>query len=221
MKQPCGIIRDLLPLYHDGVCSAESRAAVEEHLAECSECAEYDRKLSEALPDLARPDTELRKVNSLKAVRRHITRGKIISSVISAVFVICVLTAGFFILSIECPIKCKNGDITVTMRDEGLIAEVRGTFWSGGRGKRVTAELDGGTRELYFFCLNERIRDALFASASTTCEYTVSYSGKGAETIDMVYYYSGDYTDLEVLAPEELSAVIESSVLLWEKSSQT
>ena len=34
----CGIIQDLLPLYHDGVCSDKSRAAVEEHLQTCEAC---------------------------------------------------------------------------------------------------------------------------------------------------------------------------------------
>lgn len=29
------IVQDLLPLYHDGVCSDKSRAAVEEHLQTC------------------------------------------------------------------------------------------------------------------------------------------------------------------------------------------
>lgn len=32
------IAADLLPLYHDGVCSAESKAAVEEHLQSCKIC---------------------------------------------------------------------------------------------------------------------------------------------------------------------------------------
>ena len=32
------IILDLLPLYHDGVCSAASRAAVEAHLKSCPDC---------------------------------------------------------------------------------------------------------------------------------------------------------------------------------------
>lgn len=35
----CEIIRDLLPLYHDGACSAQSRAAVEAHLGGCAACA--------------------------------------------------------------------------------------------------------------------------------------------------------------------------------------
>ena len=41
MKYQCEMIRDLLPLYHDGVCSESSRQAVEAHLAECSECCGY------------------------------------------------------------------------------------------------------------------------------------------------------------------------------------
>ena len=38
MKYNCEVIMDLLPLYHDGVCSEESREMVEEHLEECESC---------------------------------------------------------------------------------------------------------------------------------------------------------------------------------------
>ena len=34
----CEIVRDLLPLYEDGLCSEESRGAVEEHLKSCEAC---------------------------------------------------------------------------------------------------------------------------------------------------------------------------------------
>ena len=34
----CEIVRDLLPLYEDGLCSEESRKAVEEHLKTCEAC---------------------------------------------------------------------------------------------------------------------------------------------------------------------------------------
>ena len=40
MKIHCKIIGDLLPLYVDGVCSEESKKAVEEHLPDCSTCQE-------------------------------------------------------------------------------------------------------------------------------------------------------------------------------------
>ncbi|UII57583.1 zf-HC2 domain-containing protein [Cytobacillus spongiae] len=37
-KATCEVVRDLLPLYHDDVCSAESKRFVEEHLAGCESC---------------------------------------------------------------------------------------------------------------------------------------------------------------------------------------
>ena len=39
MKTECDVIRDLLPLYADGVCSEKSRQMVNEHLAQCEVCA--------------------------------------------------------------------------------------------------------------------------------------------------------------------------------------
>ncbi len=38
MKTDCEIIRDLLPLYVDDICSGKSRELVDEHLQECTEC---------------------------------------------------------------------------------------------------------------------------------------------------------------------------------------
>ena len=48
MKYPCNLIRDILPLYHDQVCSAESIDAVKEHLGECESCRAYYDKICEA-----------------------------------------------------------------------------------------------------------------------------------------------------------------------------
>ena len=38
MKTTCDVIRDLLPLYCDGVCSQESKQLIEAHLGECDAC---------------------------------------------------------------------------------------------------------------------------------------------------------------------------------------
>ena len=40
MKTDCEIIRDLLPLYVDEICSEKSRELVDEHLQECAECGD-------------------------------------------------------------------------------------------------------------------------------------------------------------------------------------
>lgn len=48
MEISCEIVRDLLPLYHDEVCSEASRRLVEEHLRGCAACraelAAFDRE---------------------------------------------------------------------------------------------------------------------------------------------------------------------------------
>ena len=48
MKCKCGIIKDLLPLYVDQVCSDESKELINEHLPECKECKSYMDSLRES-----------------------------------------------------------------------------------------------------------------------------------------------------------------------------
>ena len=39
MKLSCNVIRDLIPLYADQICSEESKELVEEHLTDCKDCS--------------------------------------------------------------------------------------------------------------------------------------------------------------------------------------
>ena len=55
MKISCEIIRDLLPLYHDNVCSQESCKLIEEHLDSCEECK----------AELNKYDAEIKGVNNM------------------------------------------------------------------------------------------------------------------------------------------------------------
>ncbi|MBQ3379210.1 MAG: zf-HC2 domain-containing protein [Clostridia bacterium] len=48
-RNRCAIVRDLLPLYIDGVLSSESKAFVEEHLKECSSCGKIKAKICDSL----------------------------------------------------------------------------------------------------------------------------------------------------------------------------
>ena len=50
MTLSCVVIEDLLPAYCDGTCTAESRAAVEEHLADCPRCRRFYTALYRPLP---------------------------------------------------------------------------------------------------------------------------------------------------------------------------
>ena len=49
MKYLCDVIRDLLPLYVDEVCSEKSSEIVREHLLECDDCRSYYEELTEPM----------------------------------------------------------------------------------------------------------------------------------------------------------------------------
>lgn len=65
MDNACDIVRDLLPLYVDGVCSASSRRMIDGHIKTCSSCAKVLGKLQNS----ACEDTLLQEAKALKA--RH------------------------------------------------------------------------------------------------------------------------------------------------------
>lgn len=55
MKITCDIIKDLLPLYHDDVCSMDSCKMIEEHIDKCENCR----------VELGKYDIEIKGVNNM------------------------------------------------------------------------------------------------------------------------------------------------------------
>lgn len=95
----CEIVRDLLPLYHDGVVSEVTKLEVTKHLAECSECtAEYDL-LSRELPQEKEKDRTPNK-GFIKMLKRERTRRIITTSLISLASVAAVLGGLYFLTSV-------------------------------------------------------------------------------------------------------------------------
>ena len=87
MKMECDVIRDLLPLYAEGMVSEKSRTLVEDHLKECDRCrAQYEHMTS---PE---PQVQFRKdpaQNYKKYVRKRKLRfgGKV--ALITAAVIVC------------------------------------------------------------------------------------------------------------------------------------
>ena len=95
MSMKCEVIRDLLPLYHDGVCSSESKALVEEHLENCSAC----QKELETMDAQLTSAHEYKEANLFKAAssawrkskKKSFIKGTVITAAICAL-----LFASFF-----------------------------------------------------------------------------------------------------------------------------
>lgn len=88
------IILDLLPLYHDGVCSDASRAAVEEHLKNCEICREALAEMDAPLPEAERKAAD--DAAAVKRISQEWKRGKWKARLKGAVIalVVCAALAG-------------------------------------------------------------------------------------------------------------------------------
>ena len=83
MNKECEVIRDLLPLYADDVCSETSRGLVEEHLQECPDCSAMLEKLRshEIETDLQEEKEQVIEYQAKRFRRRSATVGSVISSI--------------------------------------------------------------------------------------------------------------------------------------------
>lgn len=104
MKYRCGIIKDLMPLYIDGVCGEESIRAVEEHLAECGQCRKYCDTMRNADGFAENVDSDcVEMADSLKKIKLRLNRKRAMA-VICAVSGVLAVTAALWVL-FNVPIK--------------------------------------------------------------------------------------------------------------------
>ena len=94
MKIPCSVVRDLLPLYAEEMIEEETRALVDEHLEECSECSQ---KLEEIKAAAAVPaeNTAVDTAKPLLALKKMINKRRWITAAIAALCVFILLVSAF------------------------------------------------------------------------------------------------------------------------------
>ncbi|MCQ2465569.1 MAG: zf-HC2 domain-containing protein [Oscillospiraceae bacterium] len=158
-RKNCEIIKDLLPLYADGICSEESRKMVTEHIASCDECRKELEMMQTEINIKEQIDTDIK---AIKKIRKKIRTGKIIAvilSFIAAYFIFCGLFFGLLGLSNEMkPMNYERNHLSENIYAEedenGKVWIVRkgyandGTIDMGlrihGSGTKVTGFLTGG-----------------------------------------------------------------------------
>ncbi len=93
MKNECNVVRDLLPMYIDGVVSEDSRELVEEHVAQCHACKVIYAQMKDALPEngTQRDRQEFEQAaRKLKIRRKRRTAFKVLLGGILGVFLLTV-----------------------------------------------------------------------------------------------------------------------------------
>lgn len=93
MKYACDLVQDLLPLYHDDVCSATSREVVEEHLQECAACKKIAENLTNHKVDemLAQEKNDIIQTHEKAERRKTYTIGIVTACVLLVPTLICLI----------------------------------------------------------------------------------------------------------------------------------
>lgn len=99
MNISCEIIKDLLPLYYDGVCSEDSKKAVEEHLLQCENCR---AELSSMDSTFIVPQTEqnINEAHEIRQLSKRWKKGMVKSALKGVMFTL--LTIAAMLLFIYC-----------------------------------------------------------------------------------------------------------------------
>ena len=104
MKITCEIIRDLLPLYHDGVLSDDSKALVKEHISYCEKCkAELREMDGELLGN--NPARHLNEAEAVKNLSRRWRKGLTLSLIKGALISLAFLALLALILYVLMDIR--------------------------------------------------------------------------------------------------------------------
>jgi len=74
MRISCEIVKDLLPLYYDDVCSNDSKTAVTEHIATCDSCKAELQGMQSNLHISSMGDN-LREAEAVKALSKRWKKG--------------------------------------------------------------------------------------------------------------------------------------------------
>lgn len=126
-KKNCELIRDLLPLYADGVCSELSKKTVAEHLAECKECSAELRKMNRKISIEADRD-----ISAIKKIKKRMRLAKVAVITIAAVLAAAGLFGGFIWATTDCTMDYEKYNIAENVHVE---EDSEGKLWLCMKGK--------------------------------------------------------------------------------------
>jgi hypothetical protein len=233
MKLSCEIVRDLLPIYQDDICSVQSRIAVDEHLQECEECKSY---LAIMNNDFNQKDfgevVEKAKYETLKKVKMKLFRKNVKITIVS-IFCTFTILLGlfFFIFHYQMPISYENGLLSVDKTyDEVVDIVFNGDDYYSSNGFTKTIEKDGKVQNLAYVYYTDSIWTKYLSNPKNNKRYQFSIGNsimvdydkngkaiKSEKDISAVYYLIGDYRELMQMSDAEFAKNTQDAILLWNK----
>lgn len=227
----CDIIKDLLPLYCDGVCSDQTSKAVEEHIASCSACRSLldEMRQNPVMPEPVQAQAQ-QEAKVLQGVKRKFSLRRRLSVLAVALVAMVALVALTASSDIENPITYQEGMVAAKLAvDEAIDIHFYGdhyaSFWAFYR-----ETTDGND---IYFCYTQTLKSStlpLTADHGHICIgntlmtdfTTASYQVPAPQNINAVYYLEAsqeDYLNLPAMSDAEFTQAAQDAVLLWERDA--
>jgi len=141
MKMNCEIIRDLLPLYVDEVCSAQSRHLVEAHLDVCAECKKQYEAMRKVEVGAGKVENDAKLANGLRKLKHRIgkrTRIAVAGSVAAVLGIVLCIELLF-----NAPLKnLEPSDVQVTANVYHVSELSVGKYAAGDNSVEITKGMD-------------------------------------------------------------------------------
>ena len=147
-KVSCDIIRDILPLYVDGVVSEDTKEMVEEHLSSCASCKKEAEILKQELILPSMKNVQLAEAKVFKKLKAKFRKKNTIILLLSVITVILLAIGihSYAVLSKTC-ISYDGTKISVEEADGKLYAVYRGENLGGTVATGPSAEVIDGKKQ--------------------------------------------------------------------------
>ena len=113
MRMPCDLIQDLLPLYHDQVCSQTSRKVVEDHLQDCPACQQVLDAMGGDLLTPAETEEE-KELRPLAEWWQKQKKKSHLNTIVYTLFLVIILGVGYYFATwyVEIPVSVENLEVS-------------------------------------------------------------------------------------------------------------
>jgi len=119
MSVQCGVIKDLLPLYIDGVTTEDTNNLIENHLKTCASCQHYHQEITQEIPTVKIENQN--SLDPLKKIKRKIKLKNIVIGFLSIIFIGIIFLISASFATLHRPVAYQENIVTVIPHDEGHV----------------------------------------------------------------------------------------------------
>lgn len=159
----CPIVRDLLPLYLEGLTSRQTNQAIEAHLANCPACAQYKETLASPIPPPPDQTEREKEPDYLKAIRRRSLRKAAAAALIAIVAVLTVI--GLQTFWIGTPAQAEDLFWSVEQQKEDCLTVQAGTAASATAFRGWQVEYRGQQGDIAVISARKTLASSLFGGS--------------------------------------------------------